>query len=564
MQPRLLAVVAHPDDEAFFFGGTLARCAPDWHTRLVVVTDGAHGKQARTGTDGRVLTVDRPRTADERSALGRLRRAEMLDSARALGLREVEFLSWEEETLGSRRQLVLCALRRRIRDFDPTVVITLNEAGTTAHADHSWVALLTYRAIVESAHASADRAAGGNVPEASAALAGYFTFTLTQAADRFDYWGEMVVPDESVVEVDVTGHVEGRLRACRAHRSQAHWLEYLDGLDLLDRPSESFVPRWLPRTAPGRGGLPDGSPFSSTRPRRAVPMPLPHGSRYSSSTDTLDGDIRTRVGALDTDRLRAVVLASGHGTRMGNPGLPKSLEPVGGRPIVRHIVRSLELADVDESPVVVTGPGGELVRDELAGSCVYVDQGVPLGTGHAVACTKALLETAGTGHVLVLNGDMPLLTPETLREVVVRHLAGDHPVTLGVVRLDGEAGPSASFSGHGRVVRDASGGLVGITEVRDADARTAQLAEVNAGVYCFRADWLWPALDRLDDDNAQSELYLTDVVRQATARGEVVVTVDVPRDDALGVNTRADLAVAEEVYLRRSAVPPRTTTVTLG
>lgn len=550
MKPRLLAVVAHPDDEAFFFGGTLARCATDWHTRLLVVTDGAHGKRAHIGADGRVLGVTKPRTPAERQALGSMRREEVLDSAHALGIQEVEFLSWQEHTLESRRQMVLCAIRRRIRDYDPTVVITLNEAGTTAQADHSWVAVLTHRAIVE----AADRSA--------LSLAGYFTFTLPQASDHFDYWGETVVPAEAVIEIDVSDHVGRRLDACRAHRSQAHWLEYLDGLSLLDRSREDFIPRWLRPVESGHPGELAGSPFS-TRSRTAVPMPLPDGSGYSSSVETLPQDIRARVVSLDTHHLRAVVLASGHGTRMNNPHLPKSLEPVHGRPILHHILQALALADIDESPIVVTGPRGELIRREFAESCEYVDQDVPLGTGHAVACTRTLLDSGRLGHVLVLNGDMPLLTPETLRSVVLRHLSGDQPVTMGVVNLAEPGGLPSPFAGHGRVVRDAGGELLHITEMRDADAQTLELTELNAGVYCFRAEWLWPALDGLDRKNAQSEFYLTDVVRRATAGGEQVETVEIPCDDALGVNTRQDLDAVEEVFVRRSLTPRPPTTIAL-
>lgn len=542
MEPRLLALVAHPDDEAFFFGGTLARCATRWRTRLVVVTDGAHGKQACLGADGRVLRVTQPTTSAERQALGRTRRAEALDSARALGVQEVEFLSWQENTLGSGRQLLGSAIGRQLRAYDPTVVLTLSEAGTTTHADHSWVALLTYRAILD--------AADGSAP----ALAGYFTFTLRQAVDRFDYWGETVLPAESVVEVDVSGHVGQRLDACRAHRSQAHWMEYLDGLDLLGRPGESFVPRWLGPAGAEHRDL-AGSPFAGPPQRREVPMPLPDESGYSSSVSTLRKDILDRVRLLDSGHLRAVVLASGHGSRMNNPDLPKSLEPVHGRPILHHILRALTLADVDESPVVVTGPRGELIRREFGESCAYVDQGVPLGTGHAVACTRALLEAAGAGHVLVLNGDMPLVSPDTLRRVVLEHLSGDRPVTMGVVQVPEADGPRSPYAGYGRVVRDASGHVLRVTEVRDADAATRRLTELNAGVYCFRGDWLWRALDGLDDDNAQAELYLTDVVRAATAVGDRVATVEIPREDALGVNTREDLAAAEEVFVRRSTTP---------
>ncbi len=231
------------------------------------------------------------------------------------------------------------------------------------------------------------------------------------------------------------------------------------------------------------------------------------------------------------DNLAAVVMAAGIGTRMKS-AMPKHLHPLLGRRMVDWVVEAARGAGV-ERLVVVASP---LTADLLEGVEVAVQE-EPLGTGDAVRCARAALEGFG-GDILVLNGDVPALRPETIRGLVDTHrAAGVAATVLSFEPLDAGA--------YGRIVRDGDGRLARIVEAADASAEELALREVNSGIYVFRAEKLWPALERLDAHNAQGELYVTDTLGVLVADGEscAVQLVDDPLE-AEGVNTRAELALA--------------------
>ncbi len=222
-------------------------------------------------------------------------------------------------------------------------------------------------------------------------------------------------------------------------------------------------------------------------------------------------------------------MAGGIGTRMKS-ATPKHLHPLLGRRMVDWVVAAARGAGV-ERVVVVASP---LSRDLLAGVEVVVQE-KPLGTGDAVRCAREAL--AGyDGDVLVLNGDVPALRPETIAALVETHRAAGAAATV----LSFEP---ADAGAYGRIVRDGAGGLAGIVEAGDASPDELALGEVNSGIYVFRADKLWPALERLDPHNAQGELYVTDTLGLLVGDGETcaVQLADDPLE-ADGVNTRAELA----------------------
>lgn len=234
--------------------------------------------------------------------------------------------------------------------------------------------------------------------------------------------------------------------------------------------------------------------------------------------------------------LAAIVMAGGLGTRMRS-SRPKHLHRLLGRRLVDWVLeaaRSLAPAPL----VLVCSPS---TRDELAatiGSDVaIVVQHVPRGTGDAVACARAAL--AGfEGDVIVLSGDTPLLTEATLAALVAAHRQTERVATILSFELDE---PGA----YGRVVRDGSGAVRAIVEAKDADERTLAVRELNSSIYVFRSRELWPALQQLDSENAQGELYLTDTVAWLTAAGKPVGAVRAESsEDVEGVNTQAELACA--------------------
>jgi bifunctional UDP-N-acetylglucosamine pyrophosphorylase/glucosamine-1-phosphate N-acetyltransferase len=231
------------------------------------------------------------------------------------------------------------------------------------------------------------------------------------------------------------------------------------------------------------------------------------------------------------DELAAVVMAAGIGTRMKS-ATPKHLHPLLGRRMVDWVVGAAREAGV-ERLVVVASPQSSGV---LEGVEVAVQE-EPRGTGDAVRCARAALGGFG-GDVLVLNGDVPALRPETIRKLVDTHRAAGAAATV----LSFEP---AEAGAYGRIVRDGGGGLARIVEAADATPEELAVGEVNSGIYVFRAEKLWPALERIDAHNAQGELYVTDTLGLLVADGEpcAVQRAEDPLE-AEGVNTRAELALA--------------------
>ena len=231
----------------------------------------------------------------------------------------------------------------------------------------------------------------------------------------------------------------------------------------------------------------------------------------------------------------AIVLAAGQGTRMKS-ALPKVLHPVAGKPMVSWVVDAALEAGVGRA-VVVVGHGRESVEAELAGrfgdKVETALQAEQRGTGHAVQCAMAspsLVDFAG--RVLVLNGDCPLLPSESLRALMDG--LDDAPMGLLTCALEDP-------TGYGRILRDREGAVSAIREHRDATAEERQVREVNPGLYAMDAAFARQAIAGLRDDNAQGELYITDLVAVAATEAHVV---GVPWEsrDLRGVNDRAELA----------------------
>jgi bifunctional UDP-N-acetylglucosamine pyrophosphorylase/glucosamine-1-phosphate N-acetyltransferase len=235
------------------------------------------------------------------------------------------------------------------------------------------------------------------------------------------------------------------------------------------------------------------------------------------------------------------VLAAGKGKRM-NSDLPKVLHPLCGRPLIAHVLTLLSDAGVDD-PVVVIGQGADGVRAVVGSRGRCVEQREQLGTGHAAVQALPLLAEA-SGPVLVVYGDTPLLRPDTLHALLDRRREAGAAVAMLTTDADDPAG-------YGRVLRDESGHVARIVEDADAAGDDARVKEINAGTYAFAPDALRAALAALTPDNAQHEYYLTDTIGWLLARGETVVAVKAPAEETIGINSRRDLAAAEQVMRRR-------------
>ena len=237
----------------------------------------------------------------------------------------------------------------------------------------------------------------------------------------------------------------------------------------------------------------------------------------------------------------AVVLAAGKGTRMKSD-LPNVLHELAGKPLLDHVLNTVEAAGVGHT-VVVVGHKADLVRatcrrDGLS----FVLQEPQLGTGHAVQVAEHLLERE---YCVVLAGDVPLLRVSTLGRLLDAAVDGEAAaVVLTCVVPDAGA--------YGRIVKNETGDVVRIVEAKDASAAELAIGEYNTGVFCFRTDLLKEALAALTTDNAQGEYYLTDTVAHLVAAGHKVgaVATDDP-GEVVGINTVNELAEAGRILAGR-------------
>jgi bifunctional UDP-N-acetylglucosamine pyrophosphorylase/glucosamine-1-phosphate N-acetyltransferase len=247
---------------------------------------------------------------------------------------------------------------------------------------------------------------------------------------------------------------------------------------------------------------------------------------------------------MTTTPLACVIMAAGRGTRMKSQ-TPKLLHPACGRPVLEWALGAVaQLAPA--RTIVVVSPGSDAVRGLLPEGVEAVVQEQALGTGDAARSARSALE-GFTGDILVINGDHPLTDPDSLRDLVAdRERVGAGAAVLTFTRT------TTIGADFGRIVRGPSGDLERIVEVRDTTPDERAITEVNVGMYVFRSEPLWPALDRLSTGNDQGELYVTDAIGLLVADGHAVVGHH--HDDpsiAIGINTRADLATASAVLRDR-------------
>jgi bifunctional UDP-N-acetylglucosamine pyrophosphorylase/glucosamine-1-phosphate N-acetyltransferase len=243
-----------------------------------------------------------------------------------------------------------------------------------------------------------------------------------------------------------------------------------------------------------------------------------------------------------------VVLAAGKGVRMRS-ALPKVLHPIGGRSMLAHVLASATAAGAGRIAVVV-GPGMEALRAEaqrVAPGAELFEQTEQLGTAHAVLAARPALERHH-GTVLVVFADSPLVEPATLRKMIaLENIAGDGGINIAVLGFE-----PADPSGYGRLVLDEDGRIAAIREDKDATGVERRIRLCNAGAMAFRVPSLLDLLDRIDNANAKGEYYLTDAVALARADGLIVEPILCAADEALGVNSRAQLAAAEAVFQARA------------
>ena len=235
--------------------------------------------------------------------------------------------------------------------------------------------------------------------------------------------------------------------------------------------------------------------------------------------------------------LAAIVLAAGKGTRMKSD-LHKVLHPIAGRPVLEHLIASVEELGAVKVAVVV-GSGREQVEPLVArhGGAVVVQE-PQLGTAHAVRQAEQTL--AGfEGDVLILYGDVPFVSAATMRRMLARLAQEDRPAIVVLASRPSDARQ------YGRILADADGTIDKMVEYKDASEAERGVDLCNSGLMAVRAEDLWPLLDRVGNDNAASEYYLPDVVMIAAADGRRSAVIEVEAAEVEGINSRAELAAQE-------------------
>jgi len=257
--------------------------------------------------------------------------------------------------------------------------------------------------------------------------------------------------------------------------------------------------------------------------------------------------------------VHAIVLAAGEGTRMRSDR-PKPLHLICGRPMVMHVIHSLEAVEPSRT-VVVVGHGAERVTKRVQNDApswaavTFAEQVVQRGTGDATLVGLDALDSSGvfaassdpddTSTVLVLTGDTPLLRKETIDELVTYHESNSLGATVLVSNIE-------DATGYGRIIRSKNGRVQRIVEQRDATDDEKRITEFNTGIYAFRRDLLGPALRRLSPNNSQSEYYLTDVIAALAGMGHQIGAVTADAAETQGVNDRWQLALAERELRART------------
>ncbi len=241
----------------------------------------------------------------------------------------------------------------------------------------------------------------------------------------------------------------------------------------------------------------------------------------------------------------AIILAAGKSTRMKSD-VPKVLHEVCGKPMLSYTLDACCEAGIDRI-VVVVGHQKERVIAAFSdrSNCSFVEQAEQKGTGHAVQCCKEALD-GFAGQVLVIAGDMPLVRGETLKTLLNENTKTGDGITLATTILDDPAG-------YGRIVRDKLGGLVSITEHKDCIPEQLAIKEANPSYYCFDGRYMFETMDKVTNDNAKGEYYITDAVGILLSEGRGAGAIPaVPPEQATGVNSQEDLVVVEELMTARA------------
>lgn len=238
----------------------------------------------------------------------------------------------------------------------------------------------------------------------------------------------------------------------------------------------------------------------------------------------------------------AIILAAGEGKRMKSD-MPKVLHKVCGKEMVKRVIDTVRKSGIEDINLVI-GKGADKVKEATKDSNVsYSLQKEQLGTGHAVICSSEFLKHK-KGNVLIFTGDAPLMTEDTVRTLIKYQEDKNCDAVILTSKVENPYG-------YGRIVRDSSGFVKKIVEHKDCNSEELRINEINSGMYSFNIEKLLDSLKKINNNNAQGEYYLTDVIEVLVNEGLRVGAVDAPFEEILGVNSRCELARSEAIMRER-------------
>ncbi len=246
--------------------------------------------------------------------------------------------------------------------------------------------------------------------------------------------------------------------------------------------------------------------------------------------------------------VQIIILAAGKGTRMESDE-PKALAMLKGKPFLKHILETLSALNLELKPIIVVGHKKERVIEVLGDGHSYAEQKEQLGTGHAVSSAKSSLHP-NHKTILVLSTDQPLVSKETIENIIKNHNEKKATITLATVVLPDFEEWRSGLRHFGRIIRNENGVVEKIVEFKDANEEQKEIKEVNPALYAFDADWLWQNIDNIKNENNQKEYYLTDLIKMAFEQNKKVEAIPVTNIlEGLQPNSKQELEVLESLTM---------------